>query len=94
MAEYTYELRCLICGEPQEKITPEYPGKSHLVALQKHVTEVHGVDVQALRETTSVTHFAFEYRLPDGRPWMLAVQNPPLVFASLEPPMPVIEAGK
>ena len=32
-----YHLICLICGERQELIMPEYPGQPALVALKQHL---------------------------------------------------------
>ena len=75
MATTFFHLRCLICGDPEEKITPEYPDKNNLVALQEHAMELHGITREELRATTSRSMDGFQYTLPDGRDWMLALEE-------------------
>ena len=36
-------LTCLICGERQESIMPEYPCQPALVALKEHLLELHKI---------------------------------------------------
>lgn len=70
-----YHLTCLICWETEEIITPEYPGQSGSAALQEHFIEVHHIPRSHLEAANRQRYEAYRYRLPDGRYFLLAVED-------------------
>ena len=62
-----FKLTCMICGDTEDKIMPEYPGKSNLVALQEHGMELHKITQENLAGVQRVSNVVW-YNLPDGRP--------------------------
>ena len=70
-----YHLTCLICGERQELIMPEYPGQPALVALKEHLSELHQITQAHLEAASRIEYRAYRYTLPDGRPFLLQVER-------------------
>ena len=70
-----YHLTCLICGERQESIMPEYPGEGALIALREHLLELHHIPSAHLEAATRIECRAYRYTLPDGRPFLLQVER-------------------
>lgn len=70
-----YHLTCLICGERQELIVPEYPGQPALVALKEHLFELHHITQAQLEAASRIEYRAYRYTLPDGRPFLLQVER-------------------
>ena len=69
-----YHLTCLICGERQELIMPEYPGLPALVALKEHLLELHQITQAHLEAASRTECRAYRYTLPDGHPFLLQVE--------------------
>ena len=70
-----YHLTCLICGERQELIMPEYPGQPALVALKEHLLELHKISQAHLEAASRIESRAYRYTLPDGLPFLLQVER-------------------
>ncbi len=68
-------LTCLICGERQESIMPEYPGRPTLVALKEHLLELHHITQAHLEAASRIEYRAYRYTPPDGRPFLLQVER-------------------
>ena len=67
-------LSCLICGDHEETIMPEYPGKSSIDALLAHIIELHSVTQEELASVTIRFGAATQASLPDGRPCLLGLE--------------------
>jgi len=69
-----YHLTCLICWDREELVIPEYPGQSALLAFQEHFMELHHIFQAQLDAAGRREGGAYRYTLPDGRPFLLAVE--------------------
>ena len=70
-----YDLTCLICGQRQELIMPEHPGQPAVVALKEHLLELHHLTLDHLDAASRIECWAYQYTLPDGRPFLLQVER-------------------
>ena len=69
-----YHLTCLFCWEREELVMPEYPGQSALLAFQEHCMELHHISRAQLEAASRRQCMTYRYTLPDGRPFLLAVE--------------------
>lgn len=70
-----YGMRCLLC-EPGSEMNPPYPrhASTDLIAMQRHVMDVHGYGVDDLQnqKLNTIGPGYYEYTMPDGWVWLSA----------------------
>jgi len=70
-----YHLTCLICWDREEFILPENPGQVGVLAFLEHFIEIHHLTPSEIDGASRSELGAYRYKLPNGRPFMLAVER-------------------